>query len=106
MTPHHWTPPVSPKLKYIMNERQWLLLDNGTEKMAFLSVYIACQSQKNDGYLKWNEDLFNLLTMEAIRLRAQGFVIFCLGDFNSRVGQMAGLENNTPDTNIRLLNFS
>ena len=82
-----------------MNERQWLLLNNGTEKMAFLRVYIACQSQKNDGYLKWNEDLFDLLSMEAIRLRAQGFVIFCLGDFNSRVGQIAGLKNNTPDTN-------
>ena len=32
-------------------------------------------------------------------MRAQGFVIFCLGDFNSRVGQITGLENNTPDSN-------
>ena len=34
-----------------------------------------------------------------MKLRAQGFTVFSLGDFNSRVGQIPGLENNTPDLN-------
>ena len=82
-----------------MNERQWLLLDNGKDRCAFLHVYIACQSNKSDGFLQWNEDLFQLLTQEAIKLRRQGFIVLSLGDFNSRVGVIPGLENNTPDKN-------
>ena len=99
LKPHHWTPHVPPELQYIMNERQWLLLDNGKERCAFLHVYIACQSKKNDDFLKWNEDLFQLLTQEAIILRKQGCIVLSLGDFNSRVGVRPGLENNTPDLN-------
>ena len=99
LTPHHWTPQVPSDLQYVTNERQWLLLDNGKERCAFLHTYIACQSRKNDDFLKWNEDLFHLLTEEAIQLRKQGFIVVSLGDFNSRVGVINGLEGNTPDTN-------
>ena len=74
-------------------------MDNGKERVAFLHCYIACQTNKNTDYLKWNEDLFHMLSVEAMKLKAQGFVIFSLGDFNSRVGQIPGLENNTPDIN-------
>ena len=82
-----------------MNERQWLLISNKSEKIAFLHVYIACQSNKSDSFLSWNEDLFYLLTQEAIRLRKQGFAVLSMGDFNSRIGCPPGLENNTPDIN-------
>ena len=82
-----------------MNERQWLLISNKTEKVAFLHVYIACQNNKTDSFLAWNEDLFCLITREAIRLRKQGFAVLSMGDFNSRVGCIPGLENNTPDQN-------
>ena len=99
LTPHQWSPLVPPELKYIMNERQWLLLDSGKERLAVLHVYIACQSHKSDGFLQWNEDLFTLLSQEAVKLRQQGFIILALGDFNSRVGRIPGLENNTPDIN-------
>ena len=37
--------------------------------------------------------------MEAISLKRQGFVVIAMGDFNTRVGQLPGLEGNTPDTN-------
>ena len=76
--------------------------------MCLLHVYIACQNHRNDSYLKWNEDLFHLITMEAIKLRKQGFMVLAMGDFNSRVGVIPGLEGNTPDTNIntpKFLNF-
>ena len=99
LTAHEWSPPVPPKLQYIMNERQWLLIDNTKERCAFLHVYIACQSTRSDSFLQWNEDLFFLITKEAIKLRKQGFIVLAMGDFNSRVGAIPGLEGNTPDTN-------
>ena len=99
LTAHEWSPPVPLKLQYIENERQWLLIDNTEERCAFLHVYIACQSTRSDSFLQWNEDLFFLVTQEAIRLRKQGFMVLAMGDFNSRVGAIPGLEGNTPDTN-------
>ena len=108
LTPHQWSPIVPPTLSHVQNERQWLLLTNANEKVAFLHVYIACQSHKNDGFLQWNEELFTLITTETIQLKKQGFTTLALGDFNSRIGQVQGLEGNTPDTNLNtpmFLNF-
>ena len=96
---HQWTPSVPQDLQYISNERQWLLVTSQKEKCAFLHCYIACQSTNNDSFIKWNEDLFHLITKEAIQLRKQGFMVLAMGDFNSRVGQITGLEGNTPDVN-------
>ena len=90
LTPHQWSPPVPPTLSHIKNERQWLLLDGGTERCAFLHTYLACQSHKNNDFLQWNEDLFHLLTLEALKLRQQGFTLLALGDFNTRVGAIDG----------------
>ena len=39
------------------------------------------------------------MSMEVRLLKEQGFTIIAMGDFNSRVGRIPGLENNTPDTN-------
>jgi hypothetical protein len=45
--------------------------DNGfswtTRKSAVLScnVYIVCQTTRNDGFIKWDEDIFFLITQEA-----------------------------------------
>ena len=92
-------PTVSESKEYIEKERQWLLVQGSTEKLAFLNVYIACQSHRSNAYLEWNEDLFTLLTAETQILKAQGFSILALGDFNTRVGQIPGMEENTPDLN-------
>ena len=96
---HRHKPPVPPELQYVMHERQWLLLHNESRKCAFLHCYLACQTSKNDAYLKWNEVLLLLMKQEAQTLRQQGFTILALGDFNSLIGQMPGLEFNTPDMN-------
>ena len=37
--------------------------------------------------------------MEMTKLREHGFITLCMGDFNSRVGRIPGLEHNTPDVN-------
>ena len=67
--------------------------------MCILAHYIACQSNKSDSFLQWNEDLFHLVTQEAKSLRRQGFIVLAMGDFNTRVGNIPGLEDNTADTN-------
>ena len=99
LTPHHWLPKVEDRLKYVENEMQWLLVDNGSQKCAMLHCYVSCQSVRNDNFIQWNEDLFELMTSELVRLRKQGFIVLCMGDFNSRVGRISGLEGNTPDLN-------
>ena len=98
LAPHCWTPEVLSQFSHIKNERQWLLFD-GDQKFAFLHVYIACQTNRNDSYIQWNEDLFTLITQETIKLRREGFAVLSLGDYNTRIGQIKGLEGNTPDTN-------
>ena len=105
LTAHQWTPPVPANLAYISNERQWLLVEGSKKRCAFLHVYIACQSTSDDSYIQWNEDLFHLITQEAIKLRQQGFITLAMGDFNTRVGQIPGLEGNTPDTNYNTPKF-
>ena len=104
---HEWTPPVPDKYQYIKNERQWLLVNSAEEKCAFLHTYIACQN-KDNSFIQWNEDLFSLITLEAIKLRKQGFIVLAMGDFNSKIGAIPGVENNTPDLNKntpKFLNF-
>ena len=99
LSPHQWTPKVPENLQHIESERQWLLLDSGKEKCALLHCYLACQTTRHDDYTQWNEDMFTLMTQEVVRLREQGFLILCMGDFNSRIGRVPGLEGNTPDVN-------
>ena len=93
---HQWSPIVPTRLQYISNERQWLLLGR---KVAFLHIYVACQSNKSEDFIQWNEDLFELVTQEALLLRKQGFCCLAMGDFNTRLGEIPGLEGNKPDCN-------
>ena len=96
LTAHEWTPQVPSSQQYVEKERQWLLLG---DKCAFLHIYIACQSHRSQDFLQWNEDLFSLVTTEALTLRKRGFCCLAMGDFNTRVGEIPGLEGNTQDTN-------
>ena len=99
LTAHLWIPKTCSKYDYVSKERQWLLIKGLTEKLAFLHVYIACQTNRSDSYLQWNNDLFSLLTEETHVLRSQGFSILALCDFNTRVGRLKGMEENLPDVN-------
>ena len=95
---HEWEPNVPDGFKYIEKERQWLLISSGEQKTAFLHCYIACQNDDNS-FISWNEDLFHLLKNETIKLKQDGFTVLALGDFNSKVGRITGLEQNSPDIN-------
>ena len=95
---HEWSPVVPSSCEYIEKERQWLLLENGDSKCAFLHCYIACQGD-DEAFVSWNEDLFSLMRDEAHILKEQGFFIFAMGDFNTKLGRIPGLEDNVPGTN-------
>ena len=96
---HLWIPNTSSSYLYVSKERLWLLIEGNSEKLAFLHVYIACQTSRSDDYLQWNNDLFALITEETLLLKAQGFSILALGDFNTRIGRVKGMEENLPDVN-------
>ena len=98
---HKWEPEVHADFTYIERERQWLLINQGQTKFAFLHCYAACVNHQDvsKGFLKWNKDLFTLIIQEATKLKREGFVILAMGDFNARVGRLPGMEGNTPDTN-------
>ena len=99
LRPHKWTPQVSDNFKYVENERQWLLLKNKREKLAILHCYLACQTSRNTDFKQWNEDLLQLMTQEIAQLRHQGFIVLSLGDFNSHIGRVPGLEGNDENVN-------
>ena len=103
LTAHEWRPSVPKEYEYVKNERQWLLLGN---KIAFLHVYIACHNYTNDSYIKWNDDLFELICCESITLRTQGFCVLAMGDFNTRVGRLPGLEWNDDVVNPNFTKFN
>ena len=67
-------------LDYVKKERQWLLIISGSLRCAFLHCYLACQTTRNDTYIQWNEDMFSLLSDEAMHLKQQGFMILALGN--------------------------
>ena len=105
MKPHHWNPIIPPEFEYLRKERQWILIDTGRDKIAFLHCYLACCTSKNDEFLQWNEDLFCLMTAEVKRIREHGFTVISMGDFNSRIGKIKGLESNRPDKNRNAIMF-
>ena len=52
--------------------------------------------------------MYGMLIDEAISLRSRGFAVVALGDFNAKVGQIPGLEENKPNLNTNsplFLNF-
>ena len=98
LSSHEWSPSVPESQQYIQNERQWLLLSHGNQRFAFLHCYIACQNE-DKSFIRWNEDLFQLIKDETIKLRRDGFMVLAMGDFNTHVGQIPGLLTNDEKTN-------
>ena len=93
MVPHRWIPEVQEGFHYVQNERQWLLFENGRERFALLHCHLACQTNHNDNFVQWNEDLFSIMINEIIEIRRRGFMVLSVGDLNSRVGQIPGLRD-------------
>ena len=97
---HPWKPEVVDAYEYVAKERQWLLIEGeGGRKIAFLHCYIACQSFTSTDFMRWNQDLFHIITQEALQLKEEGYMLLAMGDFNSHVGQIYGLEGKKLSVN-------
>ena len=105
-----YLPPIAdPALHYVRNERFWLTAESLVMKTAICGLYLGCQ-YGDDRFGIWNEGMFAVLQAEAATLRAQGYRIVYLGDFNSHIGSVPGqgVPNNHDDVNLngeRFLRF-
>ena len=78
---HNYTPVVPTECSHLSNERQWLLLQLGSQKVAILHCYLACVSSKSDDFKDWNMMMYQMMSSEAQQLKARNFAIVCLGNF-------------------------
>ena len=105
----HSPPIANPTLHYVRNERFWLTIDSLMMKTAICGVYLGCQ-HPDDRHGQWNDGLLQVLQDESAALRAKGYRVVLLGDFNSHVGSEVGIGVPGNNCNInrngeRFLNF-
>lgn len=104
------SPPIAdPTLHYVRNERFWITAESLLVKTAVCGTYLGCQ-YGDDRYGSWNEGLLQVLLSEAAVLRAQGYRVVFLGDFNCHIGSTTatGVPGNHDDVNLngeRFLRF-
>ena len=79
-----------------------LLYEQALEKLAFCSIYLACNSGRRPQHEDENTDLLGLVGTEIEHLRAQGFQILILGDLNSWTGEEGryGIPGSRRDINF------
>ena len=98
---HKYHPVISdPAHLFVEKERVWRTVNTLHGKTAFCAVYAGFQAG-DDRHGHWNDVLFSVLQSEIHELRAKGFRVVLLGDFNSHVGCVpgVGIEGNNPDVN-------
>ena len=98
-----------PTLHYVRSERFWLTIDSLSMRTAVCGLYMGCQYH-DDHLGSWNDGIYAVLLAEAASLRADGYRICFLGDFNSHIGAAhgVGVEGNHGDINLngeRFLQF-
>ena len=94
---------------FVAKERVWVTVTSPGKKTAVCGGYVGVQ-QPNNCIAGWNEKMYSVLHSEAVALRAQGFRVVFLADFNGHIGCEPGLgiEGNNPDVNFNgqlLLDF-
>ena len=68
-------------------------------KTAICGLYLGCQ-YPDDRHGLWNERIYLVVQIEAAILRAQGYRVVFLGDFNGHVGAgRDGVAGNKPGIN-------
>ena len=105
----HSPPIADPSLHYIRTERFWITVDSLQMKTAICGVYLGCQYH-DDRHGPWNDGLLQVLHAESMDLRARGYRVVFLGDFNAHIGSEngVGVPGNNDDVNYngeRFLQF-
>ena len=87
-------------LAYVASERVWVTVESLQCKTAICSVYLGCQTT-DDKHSNWNDGIYWVLREEAYALRASGYRLQFVGDFNGHVGSVVGqgVPGNSDDIN-------
>ena len=96
-------------LHYVQNERFWITTESLMMKTAVCGLYLGCQ-YGDDRHGPWNDGMITVIRSEAASLRAKGYRVVFLGDFNAHVGSVIGrgIGGNHDDINLngeRFLRF-
>ena len=85
---------------FVNKERFWVKTHSASTKTAVCGAYYGCQSA-DDRHAWWNNAMFATIHEEEAELRAQGYRILMMADFNSHVGNQdgVGIKGNHPDVN-------
>ena len=85
---------------FVNKERFWVKTHSASTKTAVCGAYYGCQSA-DDRHAWWNDAMFATIHEEEAELRAQGYRILMMADFNSHVGNQdgVGIKGNHPDVN-------
>ena len=86
----HSPPIADPSHHYVRNERFWVTVDSLLMKTAVCGLYLGCQ-YPDDRHGDWNNGLLQVINAESAALRAKGYRVVMLGDFNSHIGSEPGV---------------
>lgn len=94
-------------LSFVNNERLWVTVETSCSKTAICAVYMACEGAHHE---YWNECIISVIASEQAILRAKGYRVVFLGDFNGHIGNQpgVGIVGNKRDVNRNghmLINF-
>ena len=107
---HEYNPEIKNEQHHFVNkERVWVKTESVSVKTAICGAYFGCQTP-DDHHGPWNDAMYETLHAEETDLRAQGYRVIVMSDFNGHIGNKheEGIQGNHPGINCngrRLLDF-
>ena len=91
---------ADPAEAFVNNERVWVTVQSQSSRTAVCGMYLGCQ-YSDDRHGPWNETIYRVVQREAFSLRAKGYRVAFMGDFNGHVGCLPneGVPGNTSHVN-------
>ena len=85
----------------VSTEKTWVLVHEGSVKLAVCFVYMAVEIAGNTDFKDWKGKLYANLQSDLDTLAGKGYEIILMGDFKRHVGDShSGLEGNHDSTNF------
>ena len=88
--------------QFVEKERIWIEVKNDfNKKTAVCGVYLGCETT-DDRHGEWNDLMYSRLQKEVVELRAKGYRVVLVGDFNAWVGNSlsdSGIPGNRAEVN-------
>ena len=105
-----WMPEIEEKWSKVEKERQWIIATMGDKKLAICNCYMAAEVTCNQNFIEWNDLLYEMLSSEIVKLKADNHMIVLAGDMNAHIGKRlrGTMDQNNPKINkngAKLLQF-